>query len=72
MSAQEGEALVDFPADFPAQVHTLFGQWADRYDTLADWLGPRTYDETPAGQLAESADPKVRYNHSVSSSRVLC
>lgn len=59
---QEGKALVDFPKDFVAQVHTLFEQWARRYDTLQDWAGPRKYDETPAGQLLkhDSDDPKVR------------
>jgi hypothetical protein len=60
-AVQEGKALVDFPKDFVAQVHTLFGQWARRYDTLQDWAGPRKYEETPAGQLLkhESDDPKV-------------
>jgi hypothetical protein len=58
---QDGDALVEFPANFSAQVLELFGQWSSRYDTLKDWLGPRRYEETPIGQLLqETTDPKVR------------
>jgi hypothetical protein len=59
---QEGNALVEFPANFAAQVHELFGQWSSRYNTLKDWLGPRRYEETPIGKLfQEDTDPKVRH-----------
>ena len=58
---QEGEALVAWPEAYAAQVQALLMDWSARYDTLQQWQGPHSFEETPVGKLLahEGIDPKV-------------
>jgi hypothetical protein len=34
----------------------MIGSWATKYDALKDWAGPRSFDQTPIGQLRQQED----------------